>query len=843
MLIQGRFTYTLPGSTTLWRIYNARGVLALAWNPMLPICHTTRGSERVSIARPFDARRCVGVVACALGLWLTFGSNLLADVWEAFESADTAWQVAESDCALRKLVHERTWKEAHGGHASEHLHLSVGAGSKVYLTYDIEPARVIEELVPRLWLKSDRVGPQLFVRVVLPRTKEPRTGRPITALIPGDTYSDAGVWQPLSFKNVPLLLERQVRVLRQQFGSDIDPREAYIDKIVINAFSEPGPIKLWIDDLEVTGHVAVAERDKLLDATHRPVAFEEATSAPADRSVQLDGSLILAGGRPLPVRMIEHNGESLEWLQTAGFNAVWLREPATALQLTEAERLGLWLVAPPPTAQAGRITVTPAHASILAWSLGTKLGPLDVDTTRELARELRAADNVVGRPMIAGAIAPLAAYSRTANILLLDPPSLGGSFEMADYASWLAERPRFARPGTPCWAMLETEPAAEIYSQLAAVRPQIMPTPELDYQQLRLATFTAIASGARGILFQSRTRLDGQDRAAIQRIDTLRLLNAELRLVEPWMAAGTYVGEISVDDKQVRVSALQTERARLLVVRRYTNGQQFVIGGADKDRLSLVIPGTPSSSHVYRLSTLGMEPIVHKRITGGTHLAIESAGACSLVVITQDPLVLGRVARDLAALEAQHARLHYEVVLRKLETTGDAARRMPLNAFPNTSRALDQATANMQQALRLLSANDRRGAEKVVAAAELQLAEVQRGHLQAAALAFPSPIASAFCTQFNTLPVHYELSERLRTVTFGENVLPGGEMEELNSLIQSGWKHQRDPNVPVESAVELSPQPHGGQSSLHLSVFAGKPEDAPTLIETPPVWVTSPAIN
>lgn len=785
--------------------------------------------------------------ACLLWIALVvisgIGSTATADIWEGFESAENAWQLAEADCTVRKIAHERTWKEAHGGHTSEYLHLLLGAGNKAYATYDIAPARVIDELKPSLWVKADRVGPQLLVRVVLPRTTEPRTGRPITALVPGDVYTKAGVWQQLTIAKLPLQVERQVRVLRQQFGSDIDIREAFIDKVVLNTFSEPGVIQLWIDDLEISGQVASGELPRGVGATGKQVAFNEPVAGDSESGIQLDGSMLLAANRPLAVRMIQHNGESLEWLQTAGFNAVWLQESPSPTQLRDAQRLGLWLVAPPPREGDGRLSISPACAPVLAWMLGNRLGPGELEGTREFARELRAADNALGRPLMAGAIAPLAAYSRTANILLLEPPPLNGSFEMADYSAWLTERPRLARSGTPCWALLPTEPPAAIGAQIAAVRPQSVPTVELEYQQLRLLTMSAVASGVRGIAFSSRSRLDAQERTAQQRADILRLINAELRLVEPWMSAGNVGGEVSVDDPQVRVSALQTDRARLLLIRRYMPGQQHVVGSAEKDRVTLVIPGTPSSSHVYRLSTLGMDPLTHKRVTGGMQLVIEGAGVCSLAVITQDPLVLNRVAKDLAALEAQHAKLHYDIVARRMQTTGSAARRLPLNAHATASRSLEQASVGLQQALRLLSANDRRGAEKATTLAERQLADAERGHFQAAARAFTSPEASAFCTQFNTLPVHYEMAERLRTLTFGGNVMAGGEMEDLNALIQAGWRHQRDPNVPVETAVELAGQPHAGQSSLHLKVFASKPEEAPSLIETPPVWVTSPSLN
>jgi hypothetical protein len=777
-----------------------------------------------------------GLAAVMALLWL---GGALANTWQGFEEPDVGWKVAETDAEAKLLVHERSLREAHGGHGSEHFRLALGVGNKYYLTYDVPPARAITELRLALWLKSDRVGPQLFARVVLPRTREPHSDRPLTMLIPGNSYGRAGAWEQLSITDVPTLVERHARILRTQFGPAVDTREAYVDKLVINAYSEPGVIQLWIDDLEVTGQVALSPNDGSGSGV-RQAAFD--TPAGAGPIIQLDGSMVMIQGTPQQLRMIEHNGESLEWLKSVGFNCVLLREPPNATLLGDAQRVGVWLIAPPAREQE-RIAITPAHAPVLAWMLGSKLGAPELENARAIARELRIADSASGRPLIASAAAPLSAYSRCANMLFLEPPPLGGSMEMADYAAWFDERPRLARPGTPLVALLPSEPPASVIQQFDALRPGTLLPHVLDYEQLRLLTFTAVASGARGIAFRSQTRLDGQGATAQQRADILRLINAELRLVEPWMAAGTHAGDTEVDDPQVRISALQTDRARLLVVRRYLPGQQWVPPTPEKDRVALVMPGTPSSTHAYRLSTLGMEPLVHKRVTGGLSLAVEGAGTCSLVVLTQDPLVLNRVARDLAALEAQQAQLHYDITNRRLDLTTQALPSLPGDAHPASFRAIEQASLNLQQALRLLAARDRRGAEKFVVLADAQLTIVQRGQWEAATKAFSSPIESPLCTSFATLPAHYELAERLRGATWSDNVLAGGDMERLDALVESGWRHQRDPNQTIESAVELAPQSHSGRSSLHLVTKVAKTEEAPSVVESPPVWVISPELT
>jgi hypothetical protein len=165
-----------------------------------------------------------------------------------------------------------------------------------------------------------------------------------------------------------------------------------------------------------------------------------------------------------------------------------------------------------------------------------------------------------------------------------------------------------------------------------------------------------------------------------------------------------------------------------------------------------------------------------------------------------------------------------------------------LNAFPQTAQNMQLASSNMERAIRLLSANDRRGAARFIAEADAQMSAVQRGQWEGATRAFASPVDSPLCTHFSMLPAHYELAERLRTASWSVNLLAGGEMESLDALVQAGWRHQRDPNMPLESTVELAPQPLGGGSSLHLKVKSNDPATAPAIVETPPVWIISPAI-
>ena len=78
-------------------------------------------------------------------------------------------------------------------------------------------------------------------------------------------------------------------------------------------------------------------------------------------------------------------------------------------------------------------------------------------------------DSRSGRPLIAAADSGLRTVSRHVDMIVARRTVLGTSLELADYLSWLRERPRLARPGTPFLAALSTEVDSRTARQAAAL--------------------------------------------------------------------------------------------------------------------------------------------------------------------------------------------------------------------------------------------------------------------------------------------------------------------------------------------------------------------------------------
>ena len=176
----------------------------------------------------------------------------LAALNQGFEGPVPSWKDAgKKDVQHRIIEHTRMRGFARSGQWCERIRLHAGIGSYIYFSHAMGQARVIDELLPSVWIKSNRVGIRILANVVLPRTVDSHTGKPVSVWVHGSSYNHVGRWEQLRIQNIPHLLQQQTRVLRAQLGPHVDPREAYIESILLNVYGGQGMTDVWIDDLEV----------------------------------------------------------------------------------------------------------------------------------------------------------------------------------------------------------------------------------------------------------------------------------------------------------------------------------------------------------------------------------------------------------------------------------------------------------------------------------------------------------------------------------------------------------------------------------------------------------------
>src|SRR4029079_2079709 len=92
----------------------------------------------------------------------------------------------------------------------------------------------------------------LRARVVFPKEPDPTNPQtPLTTLIIGKTLDTSRKWDKLTLENVPEVLGKHLPALRAKLGRDVDTSGAYIDRLVLNLYTGPGSVEVWVDDLDI----------------------------------------------------------------------------------------------------------------------------------------------------------------------------------------------------------------------------------------------------------------------------------------------------------------------------------------------------------------------------------------------------------------------------------------------------------------------------------------------------------------------------------------------------------------------------------------------------------------
>lgn len=831
----------------------------------------------------------VAAVLTAL-LWAP-ATALAQTAWhEGFEAGEPSWRDAGGDAQYRVLQHQLIQGDSHSGNGCEWLQIEGAGGSYVYFAHEIARPRIINELAPSVWVRSNRPGLQFAVRVVLPRAVNPNSGGKVTTILTGASYTQVGAWQQLQLTDLPRMLVSQIRLLRVQYGPQVDGREAYVDAVLLNVYGGPGVTSVWIDDLDVAGHVAaepalsregepanpptaIAPRDGTVASPLVPVRLPPvqppaarqaadpsgqgmspvAVQAGRRHTVKLVGSELRIDNRPMFPRAVQHRGEPLAVLKNLGFNTVWLQRLPAPEVLEEADRLGLWLICPPPHSLTPMADIGPPFDPVLAWDLGNDLTEVEREATQRCADQVRTADRRGNRPMICRPRTDLRGYSRVTDLLLIDRRPLSTSLELTEYAAWIRQQPRLAKPGTPVWTTVQTQPNEALRQQLAALDPRTPPPLSVPPEQIRLLAYTAVASGSRGLLFLSDSPLDTPDPDTRQRAMALELLNSELKVIEPWAAAGSFVAATEKSSApEVLGVVLYTQRARLLLPIWLAPQAQYVPPQSAANTLSLVVPA-PESTNAYELTPGGVQPLPQpKRVTRGMQVVLDEFGLTAEVLLAHDPSIVGAVDGRSAEVGRRVVQLHRDLARRKLETVqavaGQLAARTPVAAAAGW---LDAARKHLQTCDTQLASGDARQAALSAERATRSLRLVERAYWDAAVRpaagkGLVSPVTSPAMVSFDTLPLHWRFYDRLQAGRLGPNRIAGGDFENMDTMIRAGWQYlpHSAPGVQtVAPSVNLTPvAARGGRLGLSLAATATDPQHPPAVVETPPVLFTSPAV-
>ena len=205
------------------------------------------------------------------------------------------------------------------GRASENFEFDAPSdGEFVQMEHVLPRARVFNELKLSLWVRSNRPGAALFVRVVFPHQIDPSTEKVLHTFLRGGTYSNTGRWQRLTCTTLQRQMDLQLRQIRARLkNTRIDPREAYVDRAYLTTRLAKGTTEFFLDELKLGPIVAAKTNADVLQVADE----DDEDRSPAE--FRLD-QLRVEGVPFFPRIMPYHQGDLPRTLKQAGTNVVWV---------------------------------------------------------------------------------------------------------------------------------------------------------------------------------------------------------------------------------------------------------------------------------------------------------------------------------------------------------------------------------------------------------------------------------------------------------------------------------------------------------------------------------------
>ena len=756
-------------------------------------------------------------------------------------------------------------RAAHSGKSGVATRVVTSEVSTADFAYNIGKAPIIQESGVKTWVRADRPGVQLLVRVILPRSIDPKTSKPLEFLIAGSSYNKVGLWEQLVLHDMPTIVQRRIRKIRSARNIPIDAKEAYCDQIVIRLRPGKGTTELFMDDFEVYGYLAsppeqknsAAEKPRMAsdlksnakakssnpirDSTVRPAQFSEGhahgnssrTRAVTNAQVELLGEMLLVGGRPFFPRVLQYNGEEPAAIRELGFNTVVLDHLATTEELAGFRAARLWLICPPPTFEdSSKQALAERYSGILAWKLNGRHTASQLAVTKEYVDLIHQRDPWMGRPVVGHVSQSILAYSRVFDVLLLDGP--GSLLSVTEQFETMQQRLQTARQGTACWILLASNDTERANS-------------------MESSALLAIAAGSRGLFFSSSQAVVGKLATSPKRAMQLELLNYYLSphdtmfaLAEQKTTRQRYPNTVS--------KLLLSDRAHLMI---WVSDRLLQPQSNDKETKnnlkSILVAGVPETYSAFRWSPAGLIALKHRRAAGGIQVEFDRPMQSDLLLFSRDSRILAGLGKRAATTAKRSVVLTQQLAEMELASAQGIATKQgePLkNSRSNITR--NAAASKNQQAIetrRRYSQPNRLKAKRQLAlsetfsrsgnyAAAFDAANAVRQMALAARPKYANKHAKNRQLLTSNSPLERKLQELAASATAAEDLIAAGTFDQLADVRVAGWKYIQRKQDNVTTNVQLVPVANNTkQTCLRIRVTK---QNAGPLIESA-VQIITPA--
>lgn len=706
-----------------------------------------------------------------------------ADFLEGFDGPKTSWVVSSIDGRICKTVdHRRQAQLRRAGTAAEQIIFDAKVITRVDLMHQLSPARALHELKASIWVRSNRTGATLALRLVFPHVTDPKTKQSLVRWIEGDNYTADNTWQLLKCQTSKNEVQRRAQLLRATHGSDVDLQDVYVDRAMIFAELGPGTTELCFDELKLGPVVS--------PSSEVPLLAEEAPDKSDFPDIKMQQNRLLFNGQPYFMTFIPDHGEPVAEFANLGLKLVWIPDYHDVKRSLEFRSVNLGCIATPPVATSPEGDILDADTAGLAplgdefdpiwfWMLGNGIAPQDRARLSSWQKQMLSADRRRQRPLMAGVTSGERPFSRIVSMLGSSRTVQQTGLSYLTYRDWLMDRQMAARPGIFRWTWIDVEPDQQI---LESRRAQQLTLPMIEPDQLKMQVYAALASGVQGLGFWST---DGLFRDAVGAAETrlmLKQLHFELRLMEPWLATGSIRGHrrfevqsteilpaIAAGRKRgttptgllasstagpstkapgksngtqanstphVEATLIEADFGTLLLGMWYDDNAQFVPGQMAARNVRIVVPGVKETAKAWVITTTEILPVKTDRNAepGGTLISLDQFDSTIAIVISTDLGLGDKLRAQVAQMQAQSAETVVQLARAKRQRVEAVIQEISQLGHPqdDDDRMLAKASEFADQAVLALERKEYVKAREQADLTLRMLRVIQRAHWDAA---------------------------------------------------------------------------------------------------------------
>ena len=777
--------------------------------------HANRGSATAALRLIL-----VGIVS----IWLlSHSQSVQAQLRDGFESGQPRLQLWRSDASAAITSHDLTGVMPYTGQLSESIEINSGSGSFTQLVYPIRPAALIGELSCDVFLRAPVSGLRVGFRVVLPRSANPAASGPTKLAVLGSGNQGGGKWSRLQITNIGMAYEEQLRVLRARVGYNVDASGAYVDAVVFDVYNGLGSTRLQIDDLAVDGLVEANQVVPMLPPNGNWLS-NSVTSAITSSSSTAESlaTQMQRLERSVP-RWIQYRDESPDWLASLGMTGIVSAQSLRHAVLEQMQAARLQVTAPPPEFLTDASST--GSQTISSWYLSAAADNSDLDRTRQSAIFVGGLPSELARPRFVEAMEAHALFSRMAEIVALPIPLPTSVDSRATTDKLLQQQLAQLGDRSMPLASLVVEPSAGWQMQIATARSQLSrvgASPNADDRylealQTRLSVARAIRLGMKGFLFHSSNNLDSGRTVDLQRGSSIAAINAEIDLLSPWVSAGQKpVPLTNISNALYSGSSIATDRSQLAILTTQGSFDQIAAVSPADTKLEFVIPRRNTGERGYRITNGMLESLPLGPRPEGWGVTIDQPAMIEYIVLTSD---------STAADYLQEATTGYAnaVTANRLSIAGEQLSLAQAVLHSEGIRPGDPRWKSLEKAdASLRSANTysaRLNNPQAIAACDqsinLSSAEIRGSWLRAVST-FQDPRSAALLASPSSLPEHWQLQQLVSNRKWERHEFPGGNIDDLQALIDAGWSQDRRQSERVAHRFEVVPEsgPDGSAALL-----------------------------